>query len=166
MEKRKMTWKKQEQMNRLIMISWALLLPLPLKAGTEYILRHYYQYPQKLHGGWLFFHCLLAGGLIALWSDSQVLCVLFYSLLFMCLIMLLHIDNAVFYLPDKLVFPVLWGGLLFQAEVQNIPFQMHCTGLLQGLFCYGQWRRDTRGSKNRAGWGAGISNCSLLWVPG
>ncbi|MET4865933.1 A24 family peptidase [Morganella psychrotolerans] len=133
MEKRKTTWKIQGQMNGLIMISWALLLPLPLKTGTEYILRHYYQYPQKLHGGWLFFHCLLAGGLIVYWSDRQVLCAAYYSLLFICLIILFHIDNAVFYLPDKLVFSVLWGGLLFQTEVQEIPFSDALYGVIAGF---------------------------------
>ncbi|WP_413492417.1 prepilin peptidase [Morganella psychrotolerans] len=121
------------QMNGLIMISWALLLPLPLKTGTEYILRHYYQYPQKLHSGWLFFHCLLAGGLIVYWSDRQVLCAVCYSLLFICLIILFHIDNAVFYLPDKLVFSVLWGGLLFQTEVQKIPFSDALYGVIAGF---------------------------------
>lgn len=43
------------------MIIWGVFLPPPLKAGTEYILRHYYQYPQRLPGGWLYLHCLLSG---------------------------------------------------------------------------------------------------------
>lgn len=38
-------------MDGLIMIIWGVFLPLPVKAGTEYILRHYYQYPQRLPGG-------------------------------------------------------------------------------------------------------------------
>lgn len=33
------------------MIIWGVFLPPPLKAGTEYILRHYYQYPQRLRAG-------------------------------------------------------------------------------------------------------------------
>ncbi|GAA0348061.1 hypothetical protein GCM10009131_29230 [Morganella psychrotolerans] len=67
------------------------------------------------------------------WSDRQVLCAAYYSLLFICLIILFHIDNAVFYLPDKLVFSVLWGGLLFQTEVQEIPFSDALYGVIAGF---------------------------------
>lgn len=115
------------------MIIWGVFLPPPLKARTEYILRHYYQYPQRLPGGWLYLHCLLSGVLIVFWSDGQGVYVLFLTLLFLCLVMLFHIDNSVFYLPDKLVFPVLWAGLLFQNEVRLVTISSALYGVIGGF---------------------------------
>ncbi|MBW5407570.1 prepilin peptidase [Morganella morganii] len=138
-------------MDWLIMVIWGLLLPLPVKAGTEYILRHYYQYPQRLSGRWLYLHCLLSGVFIVFWSDGQAVHILFLTLLFLCLVMLFHIDNAVFYLPDKLVFPVLWGGLLFQNEVQLITVSSALYGVIGGFFLLWfvaegyAWRRKKSG---------------------
>ncbi|MGJ3350520.1 prepilin peptidase [Morganella sp. Je.2.23] len=121
-------------MDWLIMIIWGVVLPLPVKAGTEYILRQYYQYPQRLSGCRVYLHCLLSGIFIVFWSDGQGVSVLFLTLLFLCLVMLFHIDNAVFYLPDKLVFPVLWAGLLFQNEVQLVTISSALYGVIGGFF--------------------------------
>lgn len=134
------------------MIIWGVFLPPPLKARTEYILRHYYQYPQRLPGGWLYLHCLLSGVLIVFWSDGQGVYVLFLTLLFLCLVMLFHIDNSVFYLPDKLVFPVLWAGLLFQNEVRLVTISSALYGVIGGFFCSGVWRKAMPGAgKKRPG---------------
>lgn len=103
-------------------------------------------------GGWLYLHCLLSGVLIVFWSDGQGVYVLFLTLLFLCLVMLFHIDNSVFYLPDKLVFPVLWAGLLFQNEVRLVTISSALYGVIGGFFCSGVWRKAMPGAgKKRPG---------------
>ena len=91
--------------------------------------------------------------------------VLFLTLLFLCLVMLFHIDNSVFYLPDKLVFPVLWAGLLFQNEVRLVTISSALYGVIGGfsaLECGGRLCPVPE----KAVWAAGISNCFLPPVPG
>lgn len=154
-------------MDGLVMIIWGLFLPLPLKAGTEYILRHYYQYPQRLPGGWLYLHCLLSGVLIVFWSDGQGVYVLFLTLLFLCLVMLFHIDNAVFYLPDKLVFPVLWTGLLFQNEVRLVTLSSALYGVIGGFFLLWCVAEGYAWCRKKSGLGGGdikLFSASGAWV--
>ncbi|MEY0268232.1 prepilin peptidase [Morganella morganii] len=154
-------------MDWLIMIIWGVVLPLPVKAGTEYILRQYYQYPQRLPGHRVYLHCLLSGIFIVFWSDGQGVSVLFLTLLFLCLVMLFHIDNAVFYLPDKLVFPVLWAGLLFQNEVQLVTISSALYGVIGGFFLLWFVAESYAWCRKKSGLGGGdikLFSATGAWV--
>ena len=96
-------------------------MPPPLKAGRNIFCAIIYSirsgYRQELY---------LQSSPVIRRADSVLVrragvYVLFLTLLFWCLVMLFHIDNSVFYLPDKLVFPVLWPDYwLFQNEVRLV----------------------------------------------
>lgn len=81
--------------------------------------------------------CAAVGGILC-WRVGLSLETLVFALLFWALIAVAVIDHETLYIPDVIVMPMLWAGLLFYALAAPDQLQWHVLGVAAG-YCALRW---------------------------
>jgi leader peptidase (prepilin peptidase)/N-methyltransferase len=115
--------------------------------------------------GWRFLvitvACAAVGGVVC-WRLGLSVEALVFALLFWALIAVAVIDHETMYIPDVIVMPLLWAGLLFYALTAPAQLQWHVFGAAVG-YCALRWLPVGQGdAKLSAVAGAWIGLESLL----
>ncbi len=105
--------------------------------------------------------CAAIGGMLFWWLGISVESVVF-ALLFWSLITVAVIDQETMYIPDVIVMPLLWAGMLFYALTAPDQLQWHVMGAAAG-YCALRWLPVGQGdAKLSAVAGAWVGLGSLL----
>ena len=105
--------------------------------------------------------CAAAGGALG-WQLGFTVDALVFGLLFWALITVAVIDHETLYIPDAIVMPLLWAGLLFYALTAPDQLQWHVLGAAVG-YCALRWLPVGQGdAKLSAVAGAWVGLESLL----
>lgn len=81
--------------------------------------------------------CAAVGGIL-FWRAGLSLETLVFAILFWALISVAVIDHETLYIPDAIVLPLLWAGLLFYALTSPDQLQWHVLGAAVG-YCALRW---------------------------
>lgn len=87
--------------------------------------------------------CAAIGGMLC-WRIGLSLEALVFALLFWALIAIAVIDHETLYIPDVIVMPLMWAGLIFYALTEPAQLQWHVFGVVAG-YCALRWLPVGRG---------------------